>query len=470
MFSKRFFSASLGAFFSALAVHAAHGETRAAPDNNPFNLQGEAAVQAMGGQMGSLAARHGQSADSMARLLRQDSSLRLDGDGRLFVVETPPNQELLQGRRAGPDGRSATTPFPLSRTFKLHSRPTAKRTIFLNFKGATLTNNAWVGSNVVQAVPFDTDGSPNIFSPSERTTIQFVWQRVAEDFAPFDVDVTTEPPLPERLTRSSPADDEYGTTALITNNAGVYNCGCGGVAYIGVFDDVGDYYKPALVFFNMLGSDEKNIAEATSHEVGHNLNLLHDGYSGGGYYPGHGSGNTGWAPIMGVGYYQPVVQWSKGEYATANNQQDDLLVMQNAGLPLRPDDHGNTTDTATALRRSVSGTTVTLSGEGVIERTGDQDLFRFKAGAGELSINLRPDSRSPNVDLLLQLVDFRGNVVGTSNPKQSLGVTFKFTVPVTAPYFLVVTNTGYSDPLIDGYSAYGSLGQYTVSGTTTAAP
>jgi hypothetical protein len=144
--------------------------------------------------------------------------------------------------------------------------------------------------------------------------------------------------------------------------------------------------------------------------------------------------------------------------------------MQNTGLPLRPDDHGNTIDTATALRRTVSGTTVTLSGGGVIEQAGDQDVFRFRAGAGELSINLRPDSRSPNVDLLLQLLDFHGNVVATSNPKQALGVTFKFTVPVAGLYFLVVTDTGYSDPLTDGYSAYGSLGQYTISGTTTAAP
>ena len=47
----------------------------------------------------------------------------------------------------------------------------------------------------------------------------------------------------------------------------MYSCSCGGVAYVGVFDNVGDYYKPALVFYNMLGSNEKNIAEAISHEV-----------------------------------------------------------------------------------------------------------------------------------------------------------------------------------------------------------
>ncbi|HRC36429.1 MAG TPA: M66 family metalloprotease, partial [Rubrivivax sp.] len=104
------------------------------------------------------------------------------------------------------------------------------------------------------------------------------------------------------------------------------------------------------VFYDALGSgNEKYVAEAISHEAGHNMGLGHDGYSGGGYYQGHGSGATGWAPIMGVGYYQSLVQWSKGEYATANNVQDDYAVMQSNGLPLRADDHGNSAGTATVV-------------------------------------------------------------------------------------------------------------------------
>ncbi len=48
-------------------------------------------------------------------------------------------------------------------------------------------------------------------------------------------------------------------------------------------------------------------------QVGHNGGLHHDGAitstpGGMGYYPGHGSGPTGWAPIMGVGYGQALVQ------------------------------------------------------------------------------------------------------------------------------------------------------------------
>jgi hypothetical protein len=56
-------------------------------------------------------------------------------------------------------------------------------------------------------------------------------------------------------------------------------CGvrCGGVAYIGIYARTDDYYKPAPVFPDMLRSGNvKYVAEAISHEVGHNLNLQHD--------------------------------------------------------------------------------------------------------------------------------------------------------------------------------------------------
>ena len=38
------------------------------------------------------------------------------------------------------------------------------------------------------------DNNPSTFSDSERATILSVWRIVAEDYAPFDVDVTTEDP------------------------------------------------------------------------------------------------------------------------------------------------------------------------------------------------------------------------------------------------------------------------------------
>ncbi|MFC4785338.1 hypothetical protein ACT8ZV_12745 [Nocardioides sp. MAHUQ-72] len=60
-----------------------------------------------------------------------------------------------------------------------------------------------------------------------------------------------------------------------------------------------------------------------SYEVGHNFGLLHDGNAHDYYASGHGS----WAPIMGAGFDRPVTQWSHGDHAGANNQQDDLAVI-----------------------------------------------------------------------------------------------------------------------------------------------
>ena len=121
---------------------------------------------------------------------------------------------------------------------------------------------------------------------------------------------------------------------------------------MGVFDYVGSYYKPAFVFNKSL----VGAAEAISHEVGHNLGLSHDGVTGGAaYYQGQGSGATGWAPIMGVGYYKQLVQWSKGEYANSNNTQDDIQIIQNNGALLLADDHGNNQASATALASTTNG-------------------------------------------------------------------------------------------------------------------
>ena len=117
----------------------------------------------------------------------------------------------------------------LDQTFALHSRPGAKRTIYLNFKGATLSNTAWNSAGTaITALPYDLDGIPYSFSTTELQRIQGVWQRVAEDFAPFDVNVTTEAPAPEVLSRAGSTDQVFGTTVLITNSNGVYSCSCGG--------------------------------------------------------------------------------------------------------------------------------------------------------------------------------------------------------------------------------------------------
>jgi PKD repeat protein len=471
-------SAVLAAVGIALALPAGLAQTgaeapRAKPPFPSFDLpdrsQGERAISRLANRLPEVAAWYGMTVPEFTRLLREDRTAWLDRKGRVFF------QEDIQFALQTITSPLTTNPLspslePPDQTFKLHSRVGAKRTIYLNFVGATLTGTAWNSSgNTITALPFDFDGLPYSFSSAELDRIQYIWKRVAEDYSPFDVDVTTEPPPADRLTRSSSSDDTFGTTVLITSRSGVYSCSCGGVAYLTVFDDVGDFYKPALVFYDALGGgNEKYVADAISHEAGHNMGLGHDGTSSSGYYSGHGSGETGWAPIMGVGYYQPLVQWSKGEYAGANNTQDDYAVMQNTGLPPRTDDHGNSTATATAMPSTTANGVTTFTASGVIERPTDVDFFSFAAGAGSVTINVSPAPRGPKLDVLATLRNGAGAVIATSNPTDSLPASIAANISTAGTYYVSVDGVGKGDPLSTGYTDYGSVGQYTVSVTTQA--
>jgi len=421
---------------------------------------GQAAIDRLGSKLPDVASWYGKSADGLRRHLLSDRRVRLDNHGRMFVVED------VQAPLPGATAETQQTVMkgalsPLDQTFKLHSRPGSQRTIYLNFIGATITNTVWnSSSSTINAKPYDIDGVPTSFSTAELQRIQYIWQRVAEDYAVFDVDVTTEEPPAELLSRSDSNDQTFGTTVVITNNNGVYNCSCGGVAYIGVFNSTSLYFKPAFVFYNMLGNgDEKGVAEAISHEAGHNIGLLHDGSSTSPYYHGHGIGAaTSWAPIMGVGYNKPLVQFSKGEYADANNTEDDFAVAASYGLPLRTDDNGNSVFAATPLPGSNGGTI-----DGVIEQQGDEDMFSFTAVAGSFTAAVRPANRSGNADLVLTLVDSAGVALVSSNPINALDATLSYQLAAPGTYYIKVSGTGEGAPSIDGYSGYGSVGNYRLS-------
>lgn len=449
----------------------------AAPERSAFpalslpegGVSGQRAIDLLGDRLPALAAWYRKTPEALRDLLLRDPYFRLDAHGRLYVVDSldkplPPAPASASSQEAR--GESLA---PLDQTFLLHSKANAKRTIYLDFNGAVLTGTAWNnGGGAINALPFDSDGNTAVLSNAELERIQYIWQRVAEDYAPFDIDVTTQEPPADRISRINAADQIFGTRVLVTNSNGVYNCACGGVAYVGIYDDTSDFYKPALVFWNQLGAgDEKYVAEAISHEAGHNLGLSHDGYSGGGYYPGHGSGATGWAPIMGVGYYEPVVQWSQGEYATANNTEDDFVVVQANGGPLRKDDHGNAPAKATALTATPSGALNLLAGAGVIGTRKDKDAFSFAAAAGPATISASPDARSPNLDIRLKIVRADGSVIAQASPTATLSASASFNLPAAGTYYVIVEGVGFGNPLNTGYSDYGSVGQYTVAGSVT---
>src|SRR5438552_4128664 len=163
---------------------------------------------------------------------------------------------------------------------------------------------------------------------------------------------------------------------------------------------------------------------------------------------------------MGVGYYHEVSQWSKGEYANANNTEDDLTVMQYYGISYRADDHGNTTGTATPL----IGPDIIASG--VIEKRDDVDMFSFQTGGGTISFTVNPAPRGPNLDISLVLYNSTGTLVASND---GAGLPASLTAKgATGTYYLAVDGVGSGEPLTTGYSDYDSLGQYQITGTVIA--
>ena len=436
----------------------------------PRSTSGEAAIVALGARLPAVARGYGWTAARLVDTLRIDQTLHVDSDDKLFFIEPPVDSATASAaalaEAAAPEGAAseAAAAFPLADTFRLHSLPGAKLTILLDFDGATMSGNAWTteengGANIV-APAWSMDGAANPgFNDTEKAAIQDIWRRVAEDYAPFNVDVTTEFTGEAAITRSSNSDQVYGTRVLVSPISS-YFPDAGGVAYVDVFADVGDYNKPALVFPENLGPHStKLIAEAATHEAGHNLGLNHDGTPGVGYYAGSGSGETGWAPVMGVGYGQNLTQWSRGEYPSANNAEDDLGIIQGY-LSYRPDDVGDTTATAVSLPLAS-----TLTTTGIVGASTDLDVYRFIAAAGTTAIVVSPAALGPNLDVYAEIRRPDGSVVASSNPAALLSATFSVALPA-GTYYLAVRGTGKLTPLESGgYSNYASIGQYSVTGT-----
>jgi hypothetical protein len=425
------------------------------------------------------------------RMLLSASSSLLEHGLATTAVAAPPDTDCPVAVSSGSDAggtTSAAAPFPLAQTFNLHSLPGANLVIYIDFTGNTTSGTPWntsYNNNADIVSPaFDIDGNPLLFGSLEREYIQHVWQRVAEDFAPFNVDVTTEDPGSARLIKTDASDTQWGVRAVFTaddswlQDDGIF---AGGIAYLGSFS--WDTDTPCFIFNGATGIslfDEAVGADSISHEVGHTLGLSHDGTFSQGYYGGHGFGPTSWAPIMGAGfadtpgYDREVSQWSQGEYPGANNFEDDLDIITNpaangagwgySGLTYRTDDFGGTIATATPLSEGTSIWGPTFQGAGLIERNTDADMFSFNWTGGALSIQIDPFERGPNLDILAQVYDVNGILQAIANPSNSLAATINAFL-TAGTYYLRVSGTGNppSGGGDYGYSDYGSLGWYTIS-------
>lgn len=403
-----------------------------------FDGKAEALSLSDAGETGEWLMRSATLADLMC--VPQGTTYKTAGGAALDPTPPPPPEVVPKDVMAAP---------PL-----LNSLPGASYVLYCDFDGETVTHSKWNSGNTIVAQPH-----PNA---NDQAFVTRVWRRVAEDFSPFAINVTTD----RAVFNATPVARRVHCIITPTDTA---TPGSGGVAYLNSFGDG----TPCWTF----NQSEFSCADTISHEVGHTLGLSHDGRTGGdAYYGGHGTGVTSWAPIMGAAwsdegtsYTEHVTQWSKGEYANANNTQDDLAIIAGAGngFGYRADDKGSTRAAATAMVFSNG----VVSDSGIIERTTDEDWLRFTTSGGAVSlqvgvVNVQSTSApqaGANLAVALQIVDSAGTVLQSSNPTTTMGASIAATV-AAGTYYLRIEGVGRGTAST-GFTDYGSLGQYVVTGT-----
>jgi len=330
---------------------------------------------------------------------------------------------------------------------KLSSYSTATAVIFLDFDGHTVANTSWNYAGPIYAAA----------SGLNNTQITEIFNRVAEDYRPFNLNVTTD------STKYLAAPVTKRMRVIVTTSNAWYGSGAGGVSFVGSFT-WGDN-TPAFVFSNLLGYNVKYISEASSHEAGHTLGLYHQASYNSScqltseYNYGTGSGETSWAPIMGVGYYKNSTTWFDGPnpYGCSNSQKDLDIITGTNGFGYRTDDFGETFATATTENFSSDQFAVS----GMITTPTEKDMLKFTLSSTKRFVlnatptNVGSGDAGSNLDMSIQL--YNGTTsIGTYNPLSTLSASIDTTLnPGT--YYVSIDGVG------NAYTnEYGSLGSYSI--------
>lgn len=342
-----------------------------------------------------------------------------------------------------------------AQSVKLNSYPAATAVIYLDFDGEEVLTPMWNNGEVIHCLP---SGLTNV-------QIAEVFNRVAEDYRPFNINITTD----IDVFNTAPFDKRMRVIITPTSS---WFANVGGVSYLSSFTWGDD--TPCFVFCDKLGpNNPKMVAECCAHESGHTLGLSHQSkYDDGcnltaAYSDGTGTGETAWAPIMGNSYYRNMSGWNNGPtpYGCGNNQDNLSILTTQNGFGFRVDDHSDDI--------SQSPTTINISNistSGIISTSNDKDAFRFSLQhtanfhLDALPFSTGDGNEGADLDIKLSLYDANKNLVQVYNPAGSMSVSID-TILQAGDYYIVVDGTGNMNA-----TDYGSLGSYTLKGLYAVLP
>ena len=342
----------------------------------------------------------------------------------------------------------------------------AAATLYLDFNGHF--EPTWGKYSNALTPVFSKDADLTTFSSTELAIINEVWQRVSEDFAPFNINVTTVNPgdfsngKALRVAIGGSWQDWYGNSA-------------GGVGLYDSFTDVDP--NVVYVFREVNFGKANNIADAASHEAGHALGLRHQSSfdANGDVIEEYRSGTDQKGPIMGNHYPSARTTWAYGQSSYLDSDknviyagmQDDMAVIASAtnGFGYRADDFGSKIGEA-YLMGNVSSYGQISNISGIIGKTSDADWFQFNVTtAGRLSLQANVAAVGANLDAKLSLFRLDHHLVngknvytqtpvGTSDPSTSLNASVAANLTPGA-YIAVVSSHG----------EYGDVGYYMLTGS-----
>lgn len=305
-------------------------------------------------------------------------------------------------------------------------------TIYLDFDGQLVSGTYWNTGGDIHAT------SANLpFSAIEK-----IIQRVTEDFSPFNVTVTTSQAVYNNTNPNK-------RIRVIITEAWEWYGVAGGAAFKNSFQWGNN--TPAFVFSTLLSYNEKWIAEAISHEVGHTLSLQHQAnYSSGcvlltEYFAGRGDGLIGWAPIMGSNYFQNVTTWHNGYTAGGCGVVQDDVAILTAILGAK-EDEGDATHKTEPVSNYMNA---------IINSSTDVDMFyvELKDAATLTAMPTCLDNCvGANVDLQIKVFDKNGGLLQTTTDPATLLASCR--VP-SGKYFVSVETVANANQ-----NRYGMLGRY----------